>query len=148
MNAQTLKFWNDYWASQKQIPEKEVEAFQFGSDADWLAGLVVEGKKTATCSAHILYELEKESLPHAGQYNILLDSKELPVAIIKVTEVSILPMNEVPIDFALAEGEGDYTYWWNAHEQFFASELEVHGLAYSETMLLVCERFKVIHKNK
>lgn len=146
MNEQTRKFWNDYWASQGQIQAIEVEAFQFGADADWLASLVVEGKKRATCSAHVWYEFENEPLPQAGQYNIVLNSKDLPVAIIKVTEVSILPMNEVPIDFALAEGEGDYTFWWNAHEQFFKNELKVYDFPFSESMLLVCERFEVIHK--
>ncbi|MDN7240674.1 ASCH domain-containing protein [Planococcus sp. N028] len=146
MNEQTSKFWNSYWASQEQKPLKDVEAFQFGADADWLAALVAEGKKTATCSAHVWYEFENESLPQVGQYNIVLNSKEEPVAI-KVTEVSIMPMNEVPEDFALAEGEGDYAFWWNAHEQFFKSELGAQGLPYSETMLLVCERFEVIHKS-
>lgn len=145
MNEQTKKFWNDYWANQNQTKPKEVEAFQFGADADWLADLVVEGKKTATCSAHVWYEFENEPLPYVGQYNIVLDAKEEPVAIIRVTEVSIMPMNEVPVEFALAEGEGDYEFWWTAHEQFFKSELGAQNLPYSESMLLVCERFKIIH---
>ena len=140
-----MKFWNDYWITQGQNPSKNVEAFQFGVEADRLADLVVEGQKTATCSAHILYELEDEALPQAGQYNIVLNSKDLPVAIIQLTGVSIIPMNEVPRDFALAEGEGDYKHWWNEHEQFFKKELEAYGLTYSEDMLLVCERFKVVH---
>lgn len=147
MNDQTLKFWNDYWATQEQAPDKEAEAFQFGNDADCLASLVVEGKKTATCSAHILYELENEPLPQVGQYNIVLDSKEMPVAIIQVVDVSILPMNEVPEDFALAEGVKDYAYWWNAHETFFKGELAERGLTYSELMPLVCERFEVVYKS-
>lgn len=145
MNEKTTKYWNDYWASQTQSQPEEVEAFQFGADADWLASLVVEGKKTGTCSAHIWYEFESEPLPYVGQYNIVLDSKEQPVAIIRVTEVSIMPMNKVPEEFALAEGEGDYEYWWTAHEKFFKSELEAQGLNFSESMLLVCERFETIH---
>ncbi|TAA67465.1 ASCH domain-containing protein [Planococcus salinarum] len=145
MNEQSQKFWNDYWANQNQPKPEHVEAFQFGAEADWLADLVVEGKKTATCSAHVSYAIEKEPLPHVGQYNIVLDAKEQPVAIIRVTEVSIMPMNEVPVDFALAEGEGDYDFWWSAHEKFFTNELEAHGLEFSESMLLVCERFETIH---
>lgn len=145
MNEQTEKFWDDYWAEREQSKPGKVEAFQFGADAGWLADLVVEGKKTATCSAHVFYEIEKEALPHVGQYNIVLDAKEQPAAIIRITEVSIMPMNKVPVEFALAEGEGDYNYWWNAHEQFFKSELEKLNLLYSESMQLVCERFQVIH---
>jgi len=145
MNEQTENFWNEYWARQEQTQPEEVEAFQFGAEADWLADLVVEGKKTATCSAHVWYEFENEPLPHVGQYNIVLDAREQPVAIIRVTEVSIMPMNEVPVDFALAEGEGDYDFWWSAHEKFFTNELEAQGLEFSESMLLVCERFETIH---
>ena len=43
-------------------------------------------------------------------------TRKQPVAIIQVTEVFVSPMNEVPVAFALAEGEGDYAYWWNAHD--------------------------------
>lgn len=146
MNEQTKKYWNDYWVTQGKPQPENVDAFQFGASADWLASLVVEGEKTATCSARVFYEVEKEPLPQTGQYSIVLNSMDLPVAIIQLTNVSIMPMNEVPLDFALAEGEGDYDYWWNAHEQFFEKELEPYGIAFSEDMVLVCERFKVIHK--
>ena len=91
------------------------------------------------------YDLENESLPQVGQYFVVLNSKDLPVAIIQLTEVSILPMNEVPVEFALAEGGGDYDFWWNAHKQFLTNELQVYGLDFSEDMPLVCERFKVIY---
>ncbi|ANU11002.1 hypothetical protein A1A1_07849 [Planococcus antarcticus DSM 14505] len=147
MNEKTINFWNEYWTLNKKTPTAEFDAFQFGSDADWLAKLVADGKKTATCSAHILYELEGEPLPQAGQYSVVLNSSDVPVAIIQVTSVSLIQMNQVPEAFALAEGEGDYTYWWHAHKNFFGQELKVHGLSYSENLLLVCERFKVIHKS-
>ena len=146
MNEQTINFWNEYCIVNGQAPSNRIDAFQFGSDADRLAALVVAGKKTATCSAHVLYELEGETMPQTGQYSVVLNSKELPVAIIQVTSVALIPMNKVPEEFALAEGEGDYTYWWNAHEQFFAEELAAHGLNYSENLVLVCERFKVVHR--
>jgi len=55
-------------------------------------------------------------------------------------------MNEVAEEFAIAEGEGDrtYKYWWEAHEKFFRNELKAIGRVFSEDMLLVCERFKVV----
>lgn len=146
MNKQIINYWNEFRKSQDPTLPAEVEAFQFGADADWLAELVMDGKKTATCSAHVLYELEGEAIPHVGQYNIVLNSKEMPVAVIRITDVSLVPMNELPEEFALAEGEGDYDYWWTAHKQFFSQELEVHGLSYAENLLLVCERFEVVYK--
>lgn len=56
-------------------------------------------------------------------------------------------MNEVSEEFAIAEGEGDrtYRYWWDEHEKFFRKELNTIGHEFSEDMLLVCERFEVIH---
>ncbi|WP_142829564.1 ASCH domain-containing protein [Planococcus soli] len=146
MNEITEFFWNDYWMQQSQKPLDEYDAFQFGADADRLAELVATGMKTATCSAHILYELEGEAVPQIHQYSVVLDAKNLPVAIIQVTSVALVPMNKVPEEFALAEGEGDYAYWWDAHKLFFTQELAVHGLSYSDNLLLVCERFKVVHK--
>lgn len=62
-----------------------------------------------------------------------------------------MPMNEVTEEFAVAEGEGDltYNYWRDTHIQFFTKELSELGLSFSEDMLLVCERFKLIDvKNK
>lgn len=146
MNQKIISYWNEYRASRNQELPAEADAFQFGADADQLAELVVKGKKTATCSAHILYELEREEVPQAGQYSIVLNSKEMPVAIIRVTSISLIPMNEVSEEFASAEGEGDFDYWWKVHQQFFSQELKAHGLSYLEDLLLVCERFELVYK--
>lgn len=66
---------------------------------DYLAGLVVDGIKTATCSGYIFYELENEPLPTTEGYNIILNSDDKPVAITKTVEVTITPMNEVSEEF-------------------------------------------------
>src|SRR5699024_1693798 len=133
------------WGNQEK--PSSVSAWQFGATPDYLAQLVVDGIKTATCSGHIFYELEKEPLPTTKDYNIILNSDDNPVAITKTVEVTITPMNKVSEAFAIEEGEGDrtYRYWWEAHEDFFRKELNAIGREFTEDMLLVCERFKVIH---
>ena len=85
---------------------------------------------------------KQDVLSGGGSY-----SQDQPVAIIKTTSVDILPMNEVPESFAIAEGEGDrtYQYWWNTHEEFFKNECKAVGQTFSEDILLVCERFELIH---
>ncbi|MEC1180142.1 ASCH domain-containing protein [Metasolibacillus meyeri] len=123
---------------------KYTDTFQFGVEADWLADLVCQGKKTATTSGHIFYELENEELPQVGQYSIVLNSQNQPVAIIEVQSVEVLPMNEVTEDFTLAEGEGDYQYWWDAHVHFFTPLLQQYDLQFSPNLLVVCERFKKV----
>ncbi|MDQ0484062.1 ASCH domain-containing protein [Guptibacillus hwajinpoensis] len=144
MNEAAQKYWDHYWKDREKPPS--VTAWQFGDDPDQLAKLVMKGIKTATCSAHIFYELDQEPLPTTQDYSIILNSQNEPVAIIKTVEVSTLPMNEVSGEFAAAEGEGDrsYEYWWNVHEAFFTSELKEVGREFSEDLLVVCERFELI----
>ncbi|MYL53694.1 ASCH domain-containing protein [Pontibacillus yanchengensis] len=148
MNQAAKEYWDTYWGGQ--VTPESVSAWQFGEDADYLAQLVMDGMKTATCSGHIFYELENEPLPIIEDYSIILNSNDQPVAIIKTTDVTILPMNQVSEEFAAAEGEGDlsYAYWWNTHETFFRSGLKEFGLEFSEDMLVVCERFKLIDVNE
>lgn len=144
MNEAAKKYWEAYWKSD-EIPQS-VSAWQFGADADDLARLVIEGTKTATCSAYIFYELENEPLPTTEDYSIILNSDDDPVAIIKTVEVTLTPMNQVSEAFAIAEGEGDrtYRYWKDVHERFFRQELNEIRREFSEDLLLVCERFELI----
>jgi len=148
MNKASLNYWQQYW-SDRESPDS-VTAWQFGADPDVLAELVVEGKKTATCSAHLFYEIENEPLPKIGDYSIVLSSKDEPIAMIKTVDVSIMPMNEVPESFAIAEGEGDgtYEYWYNVHVDFFTKELKSLGKEFSEDLMLVCERFELVDVNQ
>jgi len=146
MNEAAQAYWNEYWGKQGAEKPESVSAWPFGASPDQLAQLVIDGVKTATCSALASYEAEREPLPAAGDYSIILDSKDLPVAIIQTVEVTVMPMNEVPEEFAVAEGEGDrtYRYWREVHEDFFTKELGRLGLAFSDDIPLVCERFRLV----
>ncbi|WP_242145908.1 MULTISPECIES: ASCH domain-containing protein [unclassified Bacillus cereus group] len=148
MNQLAQQYWNAYWKESEK--PQSVSAWQFGASPDDLAQLVINGVKTATCSAHIFYELESEALPAVNDYSIILNSKDEPVAIIKTIEVTLTPMNEVSEEFAIAEGEGDrtYEYWKNTHIEFFTNELMKIGRKFSEDILLVCECFELIDVKK
>ena len=137
-------YWQRFCESEGLQNIRYKEAFQFGENADWLAELVVDGVKEATCSSFPLYELEEESLPEVGDYQIVLNSHDEPVAIIQSYSIEIYPFNEVPVDFALAEGEGTYEEWKEAHVAFFSRELSKLGLEFTEEMLTVCDRFKKV----
>jgi uncharacterized protein YhfF len=145
VNEKALHYWNTYWGEKKQ--PKEVNAWSFGGDPDGLADLVIKGVKTATCSGYLFYELEQEPLPAQGQYSIVLNSKEEPVAIIRISKVEVMAMNEVSEAFAFAEGEGDrsYQHWYSVHKQFFTKELQKIGKEFSDDMLLVLEQFELLH---
>ena len=139
------QFWNEFCVTNHKEGNEYKDAFQFGASADWLADLVVEGKKTATTSGFVFYELEKEDIPQAGEYYIVLSGQEEPVAVIQIQSVEVVPMNEVTEEFALAEGEGDYRFWWEAHEKFFTELLKEYDIEFSPNMLVVCERFKKVY---
>lgn len=67
------------------------------------------GKKTGTATPVIELEREGEKMPEVGDYNIILDDKGKPTAIIRITSVEIKPFNEVDEAFAYSEGEDDRT---------------------------------------
>lgn len=145
---QIESFWQRYCELEGLEGVRYTEAFQFGEKADWLASLVVNGTKTATCSSYPLYEIEGDPLPKVGDHQIVLDSKNQPVAIIKSYAIDIYPFNEVPVDFALAEGEGTYDEWKKAHIAFFGRTLPQYGLVFTEDMLTVCDRFEKVYPEK
>ena len=127
--------------------EAEYEAWAFGDDPDTLAELVRTGVKTATASAYPFYELEGEELPKAGEYSVILDTKDEAVCIIRTTKVYVTPYRDVTAEQAWKEGEGDRSldYWRKVHEAFFRKELEAVGLAFAEDMGVVCEEFEVVY---
>ncbi|RUL47283.1 ASCH domain-containing protein [Lysinibacillus antri] len=143
--SQVEQFWQEFCVEHQKEGLIYKAAFQFGASADWLAELVVEGKKTATTSGFLFYELENEALPQAGEYYIVLNGQDEPVAVIQIQSVEVLPMNEVTEEFALAEGVVDYPFWWDAHEKFFTEALKSYEMEFSPTMLVVCERFKNVY---
>jgi len=139
------QFWNNFCVESHKKGTEYKDAFQFGASADWLADLVVEGKKTATTSSLVLYELEKEAIPQVDEYYIVLNGQDEPVAVIQIKSVETIPMNEVTEDYALSEGEGDYQFWWEAHEKFFTELLKEYDIDFSSEMLVVCERFEKVY---
>jgi uncharacterized protein YhfF len=149
MESAVLEFWRDYLDSLPPDLDQEPKpsgVFSFGDSkklADELAALVRQGIKTATCSTLMGYEKDQIPLPQKGDLSIVLDGSGNPVLVIETLSVVILPFNEVSEQFAVEEGEGDRSlaYWRMAHENYFRR----NHFAFDEKMLVVCERFKVVH---
>lgn len=123
------------------------EAWQYGCVPDKLARLTMMGIKTATASAHSLYLAKKSPVPKAGDYSIILNSKDEAVCIIQTVQVDIVPFNKVDEQHAYQEGEGDRTlaYWREVHKEYFTDELASIQQTFDDTMLVVCEKFKVVY---
>lgn len=143
------QFWDKYRKMNPQAPE-HFQAWSFGSNAktaDDLANLVLAGRKTATASNELLYQLTNEPLPKSGDLSIILNGSQLPICVIETTAVSVVPFNEVTATQARLEGEGDLSlaYWQKTHRQFFEAEFKTLNREFSETMSVVCETFKVVY---
>lgn len=118
------------------------QSWSFGDSpglADELLALVLMGKKTATCGALRDYIADGTPIPTVGRQDVVLDGAARPAAIIEYTEVTQRRFDDVPEDFALAEGEGDYAQWRAGHIVYF----ERNG-GWSPTLELICERIRVI----
>ena len=124
------------------------EAWPFGEAPDKLADLVLQGIKTATCSAYDLYLMNHEPLPQAGTYSVILNSKEEAVCIIKTLKVYVTAFHQVSDAHAYQEGEGDRSleYWRKVHLQFLTNELASVNKPFDENTKVVCEEFEVVYK--
>ena len=106
VSKETMNYWS-HFRKEKGITESFVNAWSFGDNpelADKLLTLVLIGMKTGTATLVIELEKEGEKMPKVGDYNIILDSKGNPAAIIRTMYVEIKPFNEVKETFAHSEG--------------------------------------------
>ena len=153
MTPQQEAFLNQYLAS---LPSDQSEtrtdtiAEHFCADeynANQCAKLINQGIKTASCSLKEAYDIEGEPLPEVGRLGIVLNWHQEPVCIIKLTDVSICPFNQVTEEFARLEGEGDLSYqWWHdAHIEFFTNYAKEVGASFTPESELVLERFEKVY---
>ncbi|GAB3535146.1 ASCH domain-containing protein [Photobacterium alginatilyticum] len=153
MNEIQKKFLNDYLDSLTLEQRNKYNHFS----ADYFCGdeenanictkLILAGEKTATCSMKCWYENEPELMPQVGNLMVVTDWSGNPTSIIETTEVSESKFSDVTAEFAALEGEGDKSLeWWRKdHWDFFSKVCEEEGIQPSEDMMLVLERFKVVH---
>lgn len=133
----------ELWQLYPDREGKVYASWAFGGAPDEMARLVVLKKKKATSSLYLLYDLENETLPKAGSYSIVLDSKGDAQCIIKTTKVRIIPFDLVTSADACLEGEDDMTLekWRKKHREFFFKEARAYNIHFDESMEIVFEEF-------
>ncbi|TRW98235.1 ASCH domain-containing protein [Paracoccus sp. M683] len=104
-----------------------------------LLDLVRSGRKTATCGALRDFQDGGEAMPVVGRQDVALDWNGKPALLIETVEVTIRRFCDLPEDFALAEGEGDFEAWKTGHIAFFT-----RNGGFDPQMELVCERFRLV----
>lgn len=126
------------------LPPQYADAttFSFGDSPELneeLLGLVLAGKKTATCGALRDYEQSKEPMPVVGRRDVVLNGAGEPAAVIESLSIEIKRFDLVEPGFTDLEGEGPYPKWRAEHEAYFA-----RNGGFSPDMDVVCERFKLV----
>ena len=144
---------NDFWSEVRRqfplLPKAPPPAWSFGvneEQADELLYLVLGGTKTATASALLDYESDNSPVPVVGELSIVLDGKNNPRAVVETTDVTVVPFVEVTAEHAFAEGEGDRRLdsWRTGHQEFWQKHM-INPQDFSPTMLVVCERFRLVY---
>lgn len=135
----------DIYMGQRPVASLQPPAMAFGDTAELateLVGLVIDGTKTATAGPLSDYdpevatlvvqgdleaaaevdpaELSGEPLPEPGSMWIACDGGGHPRALVETRAVDVVPFDEVSVEHAAAEGEGDLSldYWRRAHVRF------------------------------
>ena len=117
---------------------------------DSLIAAIETGAKTSTSSLMREYEVGDEALPVVGVTGCVVGSDGERLFAIETTGVDVVRLGAVPLEHALAEGEG-YTSvadWRAGHQEFWTSaeiraELGADFEPDDDTMV-VLERFAVV----
>lgn len=116
-------------------------------NANHLLKLVLEGKKKATSSSYIAYQIAQEEIPKVGEYSIVTDFEGTPYCVIETKMVHILPFYQMTFEMCMREGEDDSLESWRKnHIHFFTEEGKKIGYHFDENMLVVFEDFEVVFK--
>lgn len=107
--------------------------------------LVLAGKKTASFSPFPAYAINREPLPVAGELYVVDDRNDNPRCIIELTDVSVIPFDEITWEMAQREGEDEnIESWRDKQRDYIRDEADICGFEFSEKTNIVCEQFRVI----
>jgi uncharacterized protein YhfF len=138
------------------IEELRIIEFGFpGELRDRLVGAVLSGEKTATTGLLIEWELDNEPVPRSGERLLVIDSSQVPVAVIELNDVRVVRLAEVDIATAIAEGEGfatvkewrsDHEAFWNSYIDDLRSRLSDPSWRLVDDTPVVVERFRLVDR--
>jgi uncharacterized protein YhfF len=138
-------------AAESALPIVE---FAFpGPLRDQLVGAILAGAKTTTASLREEYAREGAALPAVGAEEVVVDSDERPVAVIRTRDVQVVRLADVTDEHARGEGESypDAAAWREGHEEFwtsieFIAALGEPRIAIDDDTEVVCETFEVVRR--
>ena len=112
-----------------------------------LLALIRSGRKRAGTGLLWAYEYDGEEIAKTGDIEIVIDHLNQPVLVTRITSATVVPYDEVTVEYAAIEGEGDGSleYWRTAHWAFFSRECRRIGREPLGSMPVVCSIFEVLN---
>lgn len=131
------------------VPPGRLRVDGYGDSAELsqlLLGLIRSGRKRAGTSLLWAIEADGETMPAAGDIEIVVDHDGEPALLTRLTQVVARPFGAVDARYAAVEGEGDGSLgeWRRGHWAFFSRECARIGRVPDENMPVVCCEFELL----
>lgn len=148
------EYWEKFLKESNQNPDEVGFAGEISFDVEGnpiasseRLALVLGEKKTAMFSAFESYEINREQLPVSGEMFIVENSSEEPCGIIEVTDVNVVPFNDISWELASRDGENsNLEEWREKMHDLMEDEAAICGFEFNESSKIVCEIFRVIYR--
>lgn len=153
LKPQERQYWQSYLQTltPDQIPTNaHVTAGYAGNPeiSDELLELYLSGKKTAGSSIVEDFLSAGDPFPKVGNYWIYLSGIGQPCCILRTEEVVTHKFKDVPLEIAVAEGEGDLSleYWRKVHSELYSPFLARWGVARIDDATVITEFFRIVYR--
>lgn len=148
----TSEFWKQYLKDTNQNENEAVYSGELVFEDEGMTGrtqlsMVLSGSKTAMFTPLETIEINLEKTPVTGEVYVVLDTDDEPRCVIELTDVRIIPLNEISWELARKDGEDeDMQDWKEKMEEFLEEEADLCGFEALPDSKIVCEIFKLIYK--
>jgi uncharacterized protein YhfF len=122
---------------------------------DELTAFALAGTKTTTASLLVEYAIDGDTVPVAGQLDVLLDSEGRDIAIVETISCRIARLADVDDEHAIDEGEGyanaaefrvAHERYWNGYIDKIQAGLGDPAFTLTDDTLIVLERFRIVER--
>lgn len=145
-------FWKAYLKDTGRSEERAVFSGELVFEDSGLTGcgqlsLVLAGAKTAVFTPLDSIEINLEKIPVAGEVYVVLDQNNEPRCVIELSDVNVLPLNEISWDLARRDGESEnFEEWRDKMRDFLEDEADLCGFEARDDSKIVCEIFRLVYK--
>lgn len=132
-----------------QVPPGRLRVDGYGDSpelSEALIELIRSGPKRAGTSLLWAMEHDGDTMPQVGDVEIVIDHRDEPALLVRITRVEIVAFSAVSPEYAAIEGEGDGSikYWREGHWRFFSRECARIGREPGPDMPVVCSVFELL----